>query len=227
MLAFLFGVALLLTTPPADTTYQQARHRMVDEQIEARGVTDPAVLDAMRTVHRHWFVPGVPPELAYADRPLPIGHEQTISQPFIVAYMTQLVRPDPSDRALEVGTGSGYQAAILGAIVDSVYTIEIVPELARTASSRLAQMGYDNVRVRTGDGYRGWPDRAPFDIIVVTAAPERIPAPLLDQLAEGGRMVIPVGPEGATQQLTLVTKTDGEITRERITPVRFVPFQRN
>jgi protein-L-isoaspartate(D-aspartate) O-methyltransferase len=125
-----------------------------------------------------------------------------------------------------VGTGSGYQAAVLAEVVDSVYTIEIVPELAQTARQRLTRMGYDNVRVRTGDGYRGWPGRAPFDVIIVTAAPERVPAPLLDQLAEGGRMVIPVGPEGATQQLTLMTKSDGEITRERITPVRFVPFRR-
>jgi len=200
---------------------------MVDEQIAARGVTDPAVLEAMRTVRRHWFVPGAPPELAYADRPLPIGHGQTISQPFIVAYMTQLVQPDPNDRALEVGTGSGYQAAVLAEVVDSVYTIEIVPELARMATDRLARMGYDNVRVRAGDGYRGWPEHAPFDIIVVTAAPERIPPPLLDQLAEGGRLVIPVGPEGETQELTLVTKTNGQLTRERITPVRFVPFRRN
>lgn len=200
---------------------------MVDEQIAARGVTNPAVLEAMRTVRRHWFVPKAPPELAYTDQPLPIGHGQTISQPFIVATMTQLVQPDPGDRALEVGTGSGYQAAVLAEVVDSVYTIEIVPELAHTASDRLARMGYDNVRVRTGDGYRGWPEHAPFDVIIVTAAPNRIPAPLLDQLAEGGRMVIPVGPEGETQQLTLVTKTDGEITRKRITPVRFVPFQRN
>jgi protein-L-isoaspartate(D-aspartate) O-methyltransferase len=226
MLAFLLSLTLL-AVPPTDTTYQQERARMVDEQIAARGVTDSAVLEAMRTVRRHWFVPGAPPELAYADRPLPIGHRQTISQPFIVAYMTQLVQPDPTDRALEVGTGSGYQAAVLAEIVDSVYTIEIVPELARMATDRLARMGYDNVRVRTGDGYRGWPEHAPFDIIVVTAAPERIPPPLLDQLAEGGRMVIPVGPEGETQQLMLLTKEDGEVRRERITPVRFVPFRRN
>jgi len=226
MLAVLLSAALLFAAPPADTTYQQERTRMVQEQIVARGVSDPAVLRAMRTVRRHEFIPGVPPELAYVDRPLPIGHGQTISQPFIVAYMTQLVRPDASDRALEVGTGSGYQAAVLAEVVDSVYTIEIVPELAQTARQRLTRMGYDNIRVRTGDGYRGWPDRAPFDVIIVTAAPERVPAPLLDQLAKGGRMVIPVGAEGATQQLTLITKSDGEITRERITPVRFVPFRR-
>jgi protein-L-isoaspartate(D-aspartate) O-methyltransferase len=226
MLTLLLSLTLL-AAPPTDTTYQEERARMVDEQIAARGVTDPAVLEAMRTVRRHRFVPKAPPELAYTDQPLPIGHGQTISQPFIVATMTQLVQPDPGDRALEVGTGSGYQAAVLAEIVDSVYTIEIVPELARMATDRLARMGYDNVRVHTGDGYRGWPEHAPFDIIIVTAAPNRIPAPLLDQLAEGGRMVIPVGPEGETQQLTLVTKTDGEITRERITPVRFVPFRRN
>jgi protein-L-isoaspartate(D-aspartate) O-methyltransferase len=226
MLTFLLSLTLL-AVPPTDTTYQQERARMVDEQIAARGITDSAVLEAMRTVRRHWFVPGAPPELAYADRPLPIGHGQTISQPFIVAYMTQLVQPDPGDRALEVGTGSGYQAAVLAEIVDSVYTIEIVPELARMATDRLARMGYDNARVRAGDGYRGWPEHAPFDIIVVTAAPERIPPPLLDQLADGGRMVIPVGPEGQTQQLMLITKTNGQLTRERITPVRFVPFRRN
>ena len=227
MLTFFLGVTLALTVPAADTTYQQERTRMVQEQIAARGVTDPAVLRAMRTVRRHHFVPGAPPELAYSDRPLPIGHGQTISQPFIVAYMTQLAAPDPEDRALEVGTGSGYQAAVLAEVVDSVYTIEIVPELAQTARQRLTRMGYENVRVRTGDGYRGWPDRAPFDLIVVTAAPDQIPPPLIEQLADGGRMVIPVGPEGELQQLTLITKTDGEITRERITPVRFVPFQRN
>ena len=228
LLSTLLSAVTLLAGPVADTTeYQQKRERMVRTQIEARGITDPNVLRAMRSVPRHAFVPGVRPELAYTDRPLPIGHSQTISQPFIVAYMTELVRPTPSDRALEVGTGSGYQAAVLAEIVDSVYTIEIMPALARTASERLDRLGYNNVRVKTGDGYRGWPAHSPFDIIVVTAAPERIPAPLLRQLAEGGRMVIPVGPEGEVQQLTLITKEDGEIKRRRITPVRFVPFQRN
>ena len=227
MLTLLLSTALFFTGLDADTTHQQMRDRMVQEQIAARGVSDPAVLRARRTVPRHRFVPDAPPELAYADRPLPIGHRQTISQPFIVAYMTELVRPDPTDRALEVGTGSGYQAAVLGEVVDSVYTIEIVPELAQTARQRLDSLGYDNVRVRTGDGYQGWPTRAPFDVIIVTAAPEEIPPPLIDQLADGGRMVIPVGPEGQTQQLMLITKDDGAVNRRRITPVRFVPFQRN
>lgn len=227
MLTLLLSAALLVAGPTADTTYQQEREQMVREQIEARGIDAPNVLRAMRAVPRHRFVPGAPPELAYTDRPLPIGHGQTISQPFIVAYMTQLVQPGASDRALEIGTGSGYQAAVLAEIVDTVYTIEIVPELAETATQRLERLGYDNVRVRAGDGYQGWPERAPFDLIVVTAAPEEIPEPLVDQLADGGRMVIPVGPEGATQQLMLLTKEDGTISRERITPVRFVPFQRN
>jgi len=200
---------------------------MVDQQIAARDVSDPFVLAAMRAVPRHRFVPDHPPELAYSDRPLPIGHDQTISQPYIVALMTELVKPSGSDRVLEVGTGSGYQAAVLAEIVDSVYTIEIIPALARTARTRLRTLGYDNVVVRTGDGYKGWPERAPFDAIVVTAAPEDIPPPLLNQLAPGGRMIVPVGPTGRTQRLTLVTKSaDGQITRRTVAPVRFVPFLR-
>jgi protein-L-isoaspartate(D-aspartate) O-methyltransferase len=200
---------------------------MVQEQIEARGVQDPAVLGAMRSVPRHRFAPDHPPRLTYSDRPLPIGHEQTISQPYIVARMTELVRPTPTDRVLEIGTGSGYQAAVLAEIVDSVYTVEILPELAETARTRLGRLGYDNVVVRTGDGFQGWPERAPFDAIVVTAAPERIPPPLKRQLADGGRMIIPVGPTGGTQRLTLVTKTDETISTRELSPVRFVPFLRN
>ncbi len=226
MLALILSIALFVAEPVADTTYRQEREEMVRTQIEARGVTDPAVLRAMRSVPRHAFVPGWPPVLAYLDQPLPIGHGQTISQPFIVAYMTALAEPDPDDRALEVGTGSGYQAAVLAEVVDSVYTIEIVPELADSAAARLERLGYDNVVVRTGDGYAGWPERAPFDVVLVSAAPERIPPPLVEQLAEGGRMVIPIGPEGETQQLMLVTKENGEVKRHRLTPVRFVPFQR-
>lgn len=227
MLPLLLG-ALLLTPPPPDTTdaYQRLRTRMVRQQIEARGVTDPAVLSAMRTVPRHRFAPSHPPALAYADRPLPIGHGQTISQPYIVARMTAVVQPEATDRVLEVGTGSGYQAAVLGEIADSVFTIEILPELADTARTRLRRLGYDNVVVRTGDGFHGWPVKAPFDAIVVTAAPERIPPPLLDQLADDGRMIIPVGPTGDTQALTLVTKTDGTVSRRTLAPVRFVPFLR-
>jgi protein-L-isoaspartate(D-aspartate) O-methyltransferase len=201
---------------------------MVRTQIADRGVTDEAVLDAMRAVPRHRLVPPRLADWAYTDRPLPIGQGQTISQPYIVAFMTAAIQPDSTDRVLEVGTGSGYQAAVLAEIVDSVYTVEIVPELARTARVRLDSLGYDNVVVREGDGYAGWPERAPFDAIVITAAPTDIPPPLLDQLAPGGRMVLPVGPVDAVQRLTLVTKNDdGSVTRERLMPVRFVPFQRN
>ena len=197
---------------------------MVRTQIEARDITDPAVLRAMHAVPRHRFAPDHPPEQVYQDRPLPIGHSQTISQPYIVAYMTALVRPDSTDRALEVGTGSGYQAAVLAEIVDSVYTIEIIPELAQRASRQLDQLGYDNVRTKIGDGYQGWTAHAPYDVILVTAAPEQIPPPLIQQLSEGGRMVIPVGPSGQTQQLMLVTKKNGQVKKQRLAPVRFVPF---
>lgn len=223
--------AMLLIGLPAqaqpDTSWADERARMVRTQIEQRGITNPLVLDAMRTVERHRFAPEHDPELTYQDRPLPIGHDQTISQPFIVAYMTALVQPEPSDRALEVGTGSGYQAAVLSSIVDSVYTIEIIPELARTARERLDRIGYDNVVVKTGDGYKGWPEHAPFDLIVVTAAPDHIPDPLTRQLKDGGRMVLPVGAPFRTQQLMLVRNDGGDIKTETITPVRFVPLQRN
>lgn len=213
--------------PETAANTEQLRHDMVRSQIEARGVSDEDVLQAMRTVPRHELVPDHRPGLAYTDRPLPIGQGQTISQPYIVAFMTEAVQPDSTDRVLEIGTGSGYQAAVLAEIVDTVYTIEIVPELAKTARERLTRLGYDNVVVRQGDGYRGWPEHAPFDIIVVTAAPDEIPDPLREQLAEGGRMIIPVGSQGRTQELTLLTKTNGELHSERLMPVRFVPFQRD
>lgn len=206
---------------------EQLRHDMVRSQIEARDVSDEAVLRAMRTVPRHEFAPDHRPGLAYTDRPLPIGHGQTISQPYIVAFMTEAVQPDSTDRVLEIGTGSGYQAAVLAEIVDTVYTIEIVPDLAKTARKRLTRLGYDNVVVRQGDGYQGWPEHAPFDVIVVTAAPDEVPGPLREQLAEGGRMIIPVGPQGRTQELTLIQKRNGELHTERLMAVRFVPFQRN
>ena len=224
----LLPVSACRAQPDTTDTYGQARHEMVRTQIADRGITDDAVLNALRAVPRHQFVPDRLADWAYTDRPLPIGHEQTISQPYIVAFMTAAVQPDSTNRVLEIGTGSGYQAAVLAEIVDSVYTIEIVPELARSARARLTRLGYDNVVVREGDGYAGWPEHAPFDAIVVTAAPNQIPSPLLEQLAPGGRMVLPVGPTGAVQRLTLVTKAaDGSITRERLMPVRFVPFQRN
>ena len=226
MLAALLSTLLLAAPPDTSWEHQVLRERMVEQQIAARGVANPAVLDAMRSVPRHRFVPGVDPELAYADRPLPIGQGQTISQPYIVARMTELVRPDSTDRALEIGTGSGYQAAVLASIVDSVYTIEIIPELADTATKRLRRLGYENAVVRNADGFKGWPARAPFDVIVVTAAPEDIPPPLIDQLADGGRMIIPVGPTGRTQSLTLVTKEDGDVSKRQLAPVRFVPFLR-
>jgi protein-L-isoaspartate(D-aspartate) O-methyltransferase len=195
---------------------------MVVEQIQSRGVKDVRVLAAMRDVPRHLFVPDHLRAQAYEDRPLPIGQGQTISQPFIVAYMTEALAVRPADRILEIGTGSGYQAAVLARLAGEVYTIEIVPELARLAAARLKP--YAHVRVREGDGYAGWPERAPFDRIMVTAAPERIPQPLIDQLAPGGRLVIPVGT--AEQWLTVVEKTTGGVVERRTIPVRFVPFTR-
>jgi protein-L-isoaspartate(D-aspartate) O-methyltransferase len=210
-----------------EETYRQARAAMVSQQIEARGVRDAAVLRAMRKVPRHLYVPQDSRDAAYRDTPLPIGRGQTISQPYIVALMTELVRPTPSDRSLEVGTGSGYQAAVLAEIVEHVYTIELEEELAASAGRVLAQQGYDNVTVRAGDGYVGWSEVAPFDIIVVTAAPDHIPQPLIDQLKPGGRMVVPVGPVFATQQLRLLEKdASGKLSSQDVTPVRFVPLRR-
>ena len=199
---------------------------MVETQIRNRGVTNPEVLEAMKKVPRHLFIPKEYEDEAYNDYPLPIGYGQTISQPFIVAYMTQAVRPAGKKKALEIGTGSGYQAAVLAEIVDKVYTIEIVPELAKESAERLKDMGYDNIICKHGDGYQGWAEYAPFDIIVVTAAPETIPQPLIDQLSEGGRLIIPVGAAGAIQELVLVIKRNGKTETRRLTFVRFVPFKR-
>jgi protein-L-isoaspartate(D-aspartate) O-methyltransferase len=187
----------------------------------------PAVLQAVGRVPRHRFVPDSLADSAYADRPLPIGAGQTISQPFIVALMTDLIEPDPGWRVLEVGTGSGYQAAVLAECVARVYSIEIVPSLGARAGALLAELGYRNIELRIGDGYAGWPDAAPFDAIVVTAAPDTVPQPLLDQLKPGGRMVIPVGARGATQELLVITKAaDGKALSRRVLPVRFVPLTR-
>ncbi len=205
---------------------ETARLRMVETQIEARGISDASTLRAMRTVPRHIFVPASHASEAYSDRPLPIGYNQTISQPFIVAYMTELVRPAKGKTALEIGTGSGYQAAVLAEIVDTVYTIEIVPELARESATRLKLLGYQNIIVKYGDGYKGWPEHSPFDIIIVTAAADHIPQPLKDQLAEGGRLVMPVGDPATVQQLIVLTKRKGKITEQRLEPVRFVPLKR-
>jgi protein-L-isoaspartate(D-aspartate) O-methyltransferase len=208
--------------PSGDDAFAALRERMVIEQIESRGVRDPVVLAAMRKVPRHRFVPDSVRGQAYEDHPLPIGLGQTISQPYIVALMTELCRPRPGMKVLEVGTGSGYQAAVLAEIVGRVETIEIVSELGQRAQRTLRELGYRNVRVFVGDGYDGRPADAPFDAIVVTAAPETIPPPLLTQLAVGGRLVIPVG--SAQQELLVVTKTNDGYDRESIIPVRFVPM---
>jgi protein-L-isoaspartate(D-aspartate) O-methyltransferase len=212
--------------------YAESRDAMVRTQIASgRGgrtpVADTAVLRAMRSVPRHLFVPTDQRHHAYSDRPLPIGYGQTISQPYIVALMTELLGIGPGDVVLEVGTGSGYQAAVLAEIVESVYTIEIVSALASSARGRLAELGYDGVEVRAGDGYYGWLEHAPFDGIVVTAAASHIPPPLEEQLAPGGRMVIPVGAPMQVQSLVLVEKkADGSIVRHSLLPVRFVPLTR-
>ena len=196
------------------------------DAVEGREI-DPGVLEAMRTTPRHAFVPSDYRLLAYYDRPLPIGFGQTISQPFIVALMTDLLNVEPGDNVLEIGTGSGYQAAVLSALVGEVFTIEIVPQLGEAAAARLRQLDFSNVRTRIGDGYYGWPEEAPFDAIVVTAAAFQIPPPLIEQLKPGGRMVIPVGGPYATQQLMLVEKNvDGSVTTRQLLPVRFVPFTR-
>lgn len=224
-LACLPGVACTEPARPPDDPTADARRAMVERQLAARGIDDRRVLEAMRRVPRHRFVPLSEAPAAYQDRPLPIGHGQTISQPYIVALMTQLALPAPDDRVLEIGTGSGYQAAVLSRLAGEVYTIEIVAPLAQEAARVLHELDYDNVTVRAGDGYGGWPDKAPFDVIVVTAAPERIPQPLLDQLKPGGRLVAPVGPAGATQELRVVEKrADGSLHTVRAIPVRFVPF---
>ena len=210
-----------------DSSYASERAAMVSEQIAARDVKTPAILEAVRRVPRHRFVPPSEQQYAYRDMPLPIGQGQTISQPYIVALMTELVQPDASDRVLEVGTGSGYQAAVLAELVDHVYTIEIEPELARGATHVLRELGYDNVTVRTGDGYAGWPEEAPFDIIVLTAAPDHVPQALIDQLKRDGLMIVPVGPVFAVQQLRLIEKDErGEVRTRNIAPVRFVPLRR-
>jgi protein-L-isoaspartate(D-aspartate) O-methyltransferase len=209
-----------------DPVTESRRRQMVDEQMAARAIDDPRVLAAMRKVPRDRFVPAELRDSAYADTPLPIGFNQTISQPYIVAYMTEALGVEPDDIVLEIGTGSGYQAAVLGELARTVYTIEIVPELAHRAAATLKDLGYANVYVRAGDGYAGWPEHAPFDRIMVTAAPEEIPAPLIEQLAPAGRLVIPVGEQGQTQWMTIVDKTDRGVVSRRTIPVQFVPFTR-
>ncbi len=206
----------------ADIRHADARKAMVKQQIEGRSVSDSVVLDAMRVVPRHRFVPPQFADDAYDDSPLPIGYGQTISQPYIVGYMTAALNLKPRDRVLEIGTGSGYQAAVLAEIVQEVYSIEIVEPLGVRAESTLAQLGYRNIEVRIGDGYRGWPDKAPFDAIIVTAAPDHIPQALIDQLAVGGRMILPVGDDN--QKLILLRKAEDGIHEKTLLPVRFVPM---
>lgn len=219
-------MAVSLPSEQEEERFIRARGKMVQEQIAARGISDPSTLRAMRKVPRHLFVPPALINSAYDDKPLPIGYSQTISQPFIVAYMTELSKPAKGKKALEIGTGSGYQAAVLAEIVDTVFTIEIVPELAREAEARLKKLGYRNIVTRYGDGYKGWPGHSPFEIILVTAAADHIPEPLKEQLAEGGRLVMPVGNPATVQQLIVLTKRKGKITEQRLEPVRFVPLKR-
>jgi protein-L-isoaspartate(D-aspartate) O-methyltransferase len=228
------GAAIPQTAPvPSPPTTLQAeapgyadqRETMVARTIEARDVRDPDVLRAMRTVQRHQFVPNEYQDRAYADRPLPIGYGQTISQPYIVALMTELLELKRGARVLEIGTGSGYQAAVLAELPEvEVYTIEIVPQLAQQVRDRLTQLGYTEIHTMQGDGYYGWPEHAPFDAIIVTAAPDHLPQPLVEQLADGGRLVIPIGPPGGYQTLWQFTKTDGDLQARNMGGVGFVPF---
>jgi protein-L-isoaspartate(D-aspartate) O-methyltransferase len=200
-----------------------ARKDMVYGQIKARGISDERLIDAMLKVERHKFVPAKYMKMAYGDYPLPIGEGQTISQPYIVALMTDKLALKATDRVLEIGTGSGYQAAVLSLLVDSVYTIEIVEPLADSSAQRLARLGYDNVQVRHGDGFLGWPEAAPFDAIIITCAPPRVPEPLIEQLAQGGRLIVPLGDD--FQVLTLYRRVADSLQEEEITPVLFVPMK--
>ena len=221
-----FTIAFLIFAQN-DKDYTELREAMVKTQIESRGIKDEDVLSVMRDVPRHLFINESLWPKAYSDGPLPIGHGQTISQPYIVAFMTELLRPDTHHMVLEIGTGSGYQAAVLAKLVHHVYTIEIVPELGRNAKAALKRLGYDNISVRVGDGYKGWPEEEPFDRIIVTAAPEKVPEALLDQLKPGGRMVLPVGPRWWGQDLLVIEKDErGKVVRKNTIPVRFVPMIR-
>lgn len=206
--------------------FRNEREEMVSQTIERRGVASEMVLKSMRKVKRHLFVPENVVANAYEDRPLPIGYGQTISQPFIVAYMTEIINPKPQHKVLEIGTGSGYQAAVLAEVVKAVYSIEIIPDLGNAASTRLQKMGYNNVNVKIADGYFGWPEHGPYDAIVVTAAAEFVPPPLIEQLREGGKIVIPIGAPFMNQNLMLIEKNGKKITTKNLMPVAFVPFTR-
>lgn len=215
---------LAAVLPLIGQNFDRQREKMVEEQLANQGIASHAVLDAMRTVERHLFVPASRRTSAYEDGPQPIGEGQTISQPYIVAYMTEALNLKPTDVVLEIGTGSGYQAAILGKLCREVYTIEIVPSLGQRSDSLLHALGYSNIHVRVGDGYAGWPEAAPFDAIIVTCSPSQIPLPLQDQLKEGGRLIIPVGDKGI-QHLVLLTKQKGKIKQQRKLAVLFVPMK--
>ena len=206
--------------------FKKKREELVEQYIIQRGIKDKAVIRSMKNVKRHLFVPENEVSNAYDDRPLPIGYGQTISQPFIVAYMTEVINPNPEYKVLEIGTGSGYQAAILAEIVKEVYTIEIIPELGNAAAARLKKLGYNNVNVKVSDGYFGWKEYGPFDAIIVTASAEFIPPPLIDQLKEGGKIVIPIGSLFMNQTLMLIEKKGKKITTRSLLPVVFVPFTR-
>lgn len=232
LLASLLGAGLIIvsnrpTLVAGGNNFMQSRLRMVEEQLKAPGrdITNQRVLRAMSLVPRHEFVPASQRREAYEDHPLPIGHGQTISQPYIVAFMTEKLDPLPTSRILEIGTGSGYQAAVLAALAREVYSIEIVEPLAKQADADLKRLGYTNVFVRAGDGYQGWPAAAPFDAIIVTCAPDHVPAPLIDQLRDGGQMIIPVGPS-YDQNLILLRKVGAQVQRQAVLPVRFVPMTR-
>jgi len=210
---------------PSAADFGAQRQQMVDQQLKPRGIKDERVLAAMAKVPREQFVPAEQRADAYQDGPLPIGYDQTISQPYIVAFMTEQLRLKPSDRLLEIGSGSGYQAAVLAELVADVYTIEIIEPLAKTAQATLQRLGYKNVHLKVGDGYQGWPEEAPFDAIIVTCAPDKVPQPLVDQLKDGGRMVIPVG-ERFAQHLYLLENKNGQLKESATLPVRFVPMIR-
>ncbi len=220
-------VIFLTGTAFGQTDYRLLREHMVEKQLKTRDITDQGTLNAMLEVPRHEFVPDDLKNRAYDDGPLPIGEEQTISQPYIVAYMTQSLNLKPSDKVLEIGTGSGYQAAVLAKIVNSVHTIEIVEKLGLRAEKKLQELGYTNVDVKIGDGYHGWPEKSPFDAIIITAGAQTIPPALIEQLNDGGRLIMPQGRTSSVQHLVLVTKSKGLLKTKTLLPVRFVPFTRN
>lgn len=226
----IYIVAILLfghSSHSQEPDYLEMRQFMVQQQLEGRDIYDPKVLDALLQVPRHYFVPEDKRLYSYSDSPVSIGHKQTISQPYIVAYMTQALRLRKNDRVLEIGTGSGYQAAVLGKLVDSVYTIEIIEPLGKRANQLLNRLGYKNIRTKIGDGYHGWEEHAPYDVIMVTAGAEEIPQKLLEQLKDGGRMIIPIGPHQGIRDLLLIRKKKGQLKYNSLMPVRFVPFTRN